>query len=48
MQYNELKSLLDMHGQAGEPFLAAYDESRAHEVVVYGVGEVIGGYAVRL
>ena len=48
MQYNELKSLLDMHGQAGQPLLAADDERGAHEVVVDGVREMIGGYAVRL
>ena len=37
-----------MDGQRGEPFLAADDERRAHEVIVDGVGEVIGRDAVAL
>ena len=37
-----------MYGQARKPFFTADNQSSAHKVVVYRVGEVISGYAVRL
>ena len=39
---------LEVLGEGGEPLLAADDEVGAHEVIVYGVGEVVGGDAVGL
>ncbi len=39
---------LDVEGQAGQPLIAAHYVGRAHEMVIHGVGEVIGGDAVGL
>ena len=45
---NEHFEKLYVNGQAGEPLFAPYDESRAHEMVVNRMREVIGGDAVGL
>ena len=37
---------LNVEGQAGQPFVAPDDVGGAHEVVVHGVGEVVGGNAI--
>ena len=37
---------LNVEGQAGQPFVAPDDMGGAHEVVIHGVGKVIGGNAV--
>ena len=34
---------LEVLGQGGEPLLTADDQIGAHEVIVHGVGEVVGG-----
>ena len=39
---------LQVHRQRSEPFLAAHDDRRAHQVVVHHMGEVVGRDAVRL
>ena len=37
---------LNVEGQAGQPFVAPDDVGGAHEVIVHGVGEVVGGNAI--
>ena len=39
---------LEVLGQGGEPLLTADDQIGAHEVIVHGVGEVVGGDTVGL
>ena len=37
---------LNVEGQAGQPFVAPDDMGGAHEVIVHGMGEVVGGNAI--
>ena len=39
---------LNVEGQAGQPLIATDYVGGAHEVIVHGVGEVVGGDAVGL